>query len=170
VCPLSRMQGTVLQVNISPGGLPKYPIQEAIVTPFGIEGDSCAHPEVHGGPEKALLIVCSEVIEELTERGHPLFPGALGENLTIAGLDRRQLRLGQQFRVGGAFIELTRVRRPCSSLDAIGPGLQTELFDAAVKAGDTRSPRWGMSGFYARVLRPGTVRPNDIIQLVGQVV
>ena len=96
-----------------------------------------------------------------------MFYGALGENLTTRGLDRRQLRIGQQLRVGGALIELTKIRVPCASLDVYGPELKKEIYDARVKAGDPQSPRWGMSGFYARVLQPGYVRPDDIIALVA---
>ncbi len=100
-------------------------------------------------------------------RGYPVFYGALGENLTLRGLDRRQWREGQQYRAGGALIELTRVRVPCAALDVYGSGLRNEVYDAQVKAGDPASPRWAASGFYARVLRPGFVHPGDEILLIS---
>jgi len=136
-----------------------------ILTPFGVEGDGHAHPEIHGGPRKAVLLVAAEAIDELAARGYPVFYGALGENLTTRGLDRRMLRAGQQFRIGTALIELTQPRRPCSTLEIYGPALLREIFNPLVKAGDTASPRWGMSGFYAAVLESGEVRVNDIISL-----
>jgi MOSC domain-containing protein YiiM len=37
-----------------------------------------------------------------------------------------------------------------------------------VSALDHTSPRWGMSGFYASVLTPGPVRPDDIIAVVAK--
>jgi MOSC domain-containing protein YiiM len=77
------------------------------------------------------------------------------------------LRAGQQFRAGGALIELTRIRTPCANLDIYGPDIKAEMYDPQVKAGDPTSPRWAMSGFYARVLTPGPVRTNDIIMLVA---
>jgi MOSC domain-containing protein YiiM len=46
-----------------------------------------------------------------------------------------------------------------------GEGIQREIYDAQVKQGDFTSPRWGRSGFYAKVLEPGIVRPNDIISV-----
>jgi MOSC domain-containing protein YiiM len=46
-----------------------------------------------------------------------------------------------------------------------GSGIQAAMFDAAVQAGDPASPRWGLSGFYASVVQPGTVRPGDAITL-----
>ena len=40
------------------------------------------------------------------------------------------------------------------------------IYDAQVKASDASSPRWGLAGFYARVLRGGFIRPKDIIELL----
>jgi len=157
------MQGTILQVNVSFGGLPKRPIALGAIGQLGIEGDFHNHPQIHGGPRKAVLIVASEVVEELTARGYPLFYGALGENLTTRGLTVRDIRLGDQIRAGSALLEITQPRGPCSALDIYGPALKDELSDDQVRAGDYTSPRWGLSGFYAKVLSPGQVQPDDII-------
>jgi MOSC domain-containing protein YiiM len=134
-----------------------------MLTPLGLAGDACAHPAIHGGPMQAVLLITSESIDDLKARGYPVFYGALGENLTTRGLDRRQLRIGQQLRAGGALIEITKIRGPCASLDIYGPSIKQEIYDKQVKAGDPTSPRWGMSGFYARVVQSGSVRPDDII-------
>jgi MOSC domain-containing protein YiiM len=155
--------GRIIQINVSPGGLPKRAIPEGLITPLGLEGDYWAHPEIHGGHKQAVLLIDSEAVDELIARGYPIFYGALGENLTTRGLDRRQLRLGQTLRAGGARLELTKVRVPCSSLDIYGGAVKQEIYDKKVKAGDPSSPRWGMSGFYASVIEPGPVRVNDII-------
>ncbi|MBI3470542.1 MAG: MOSC domain-containing protein [Candidatus Solibacter usitatus] len=159
------MTGTVVQVNISPGGVPKRAIPSGVITPLGIEGDRHAHPAIHGGPRQALLLITSETIDELIARGYPLFYGALGENLTTRGLDRRLLRAGQRLRAGSALLELTKPRGPCSALDVYGPTLSREIYDPRVKAGDPRSPRWGMSGFYAAVIEPGCVHGGDPIRI-----
>ncbi len=164
------MQGTVVQISLSPGGLPKWPATEAYLTPLGFQGDGVAHPNVHGGPQRAVLLIGAEVTDELTARGYPLFYGALGENLTTRGLDRRQIRPGQRFRVGGAVVEITKPRGPCSALDVYGAELKNEIYDQAVKAGDSASPRWGLSGFYAAVVKPGWVRTNDIIRVLDEAV
>jgi len=164
------MTGCIVQINISPGGIPKRPIPEAEVTPEGIRGDSWAHPQIHGGPNQAVLLITSEGIDELIAQGYPLHAGALGENFTVAGLDRRQMRIGQRYRVGEVLIELTKMRAPCATLSVYGPSIGQAVYDRQVKAGDASSPRWGLGGFYARVLRGGVVRPRDIIQLVDQVV
>jgi MOSC domain-containing protein YiiM len=164
------MTGSILQISVSPGGIPKRSIAEAMVTAEGIRGDSWAHPNIHGGPNQALLLITSEGLDELVAQGFSLYPGALGENLTTQGLDRRQMRLGQRYRAGEVFLELTKLRAPCETLDVYGPRVKNAVYDAQVKSGDASSPRWGLGGFYARVLRAGVVRPHDIIALVGEMV
>src|SRR5436305_1527447 len=159
----SLMTGHIIQINISRGGVPKRPIAEGVITPLGLEGDQCAHPEIHGGLRQALLLIAAEVVDELIGRGYPLYYGALGENLTTRGLDRRQLRIGQTLRAGGALLEISKIRAPCASIDVYGPTIKQEIYDPKVKAGDPTSPRWGMSGFYASVIEPGLVRTNDPI-------
>ncbi len=164
------MTGSIVQVNISHGGVPKLPIAEGRVSSLGIEGDWHNNPRFHGGPTRALLLICSEVIEALIAKGYPLFYGALGENITTRGIDHRQMRTGQRYRLGEVMIELTKVRGPCAALDVYGPAIKQEIYDRQVKAEDPSTPRWAMSGFYASVSRTGMVRQNDIIALVDQVV
>ena len=162
------MEGTIVQVNISRGGLPKRPIDEGIITPLGIEGDLHAHPNIHGGPLQAILIIASEVVDALKERGYPLFYGALGENLTTRGIEVRDFRIGDQIRAGGALLELTKPRGPCSALDVYGESLRAEVYDALVKQRDPASPRWGMSGFYASVVEGGPVRAGDPFAVISK--
>jgi len=149
------------------GGLPKRAVPGGLITPLGIEGDLHAHPSVHGGPRKAILIIASEIVEELTARGYPLFYGAMGENLTTRGIRIRDLRIGDQLRAGSALLEITQPRGPCTALDVYGESLKSEVYDARVKALDHDSPYWGMSGFYTRVLTPGPVQANDMIEVVA---
>ena len=160
--------GTIIQVNISPGGLPKRAIDDAFIAPLGIEGDIHAHPQIHGGPRKAILIIASESVNELIARGYPLFYGAMGENLTTRGLTIRDIRIGDQIRAGGALLEITQPRGPCTALDVYGDTLKAVVYDPKVKARDYTSPRWGMSGFYASVIEPGPVRAGDPIMVVSK--
>jgi MOSC domain-containing protein YiiM len=162
------MTGQIIQINISPGGLPKRPILEGLIKHGGIEGDSWAHPRIHGGPNQAVLIIASEVIDKLKAKGYPVYPGALGENLTTEGLDPALWRAGQQYRVGEAVIELTKVRAPCNSLNVYGPSIKDEIYDSVVKAKDPSSLRWALSGFYAKVVRPGLIFPGNVIALLSE--
>lgn len=159
------MTGEVVQVNISQGGVPKLPVPLAKLTPFGIEGDRWAHPSIHGGPRKAVLLIASEVIGHLVKAGFPVAYGSLGENITTRGLDPRQMRVGHAFRVGNARIELTKLRVPCATLEPYGAGIQKQIFDNLARVGDPSSPVWGWSGFYAAVTEPGLIQAGDIISL-----
>ena len=159
------MTGVVVQVSVSRGGVPKLAIPSTTLTETGLAGDAWRYP-FHGGRRKAILLVTTEGIDELIALGFAVFPGAMGENITTRGLDRRALRVGQRFSVGDAAIELTQVRAPCATLDVYGSGIQSSSYDARVQAGDPESPRWGLSGFYASVVRPGGVCPGDTIALI----
>jgi MOSC domain-containing protein YiiM len=91
--------GILIQINRSNGGLPKRGIVgPAMLTETSIEGDRCRNRMVHGGPRKAVLILAAEVIDALTARGYPVFYGALGENLTVSGLDPHRWRMGRRSR------------------------------------------------------------------------
>ena len=92
---------------------------------MGVEGDGHAHPQIHGGPRKAILLIAAEVVEVLQERGYPVYYGALGENLTTRGIDVRYLRVGDRIRAGGALLEITQPRGPCATLDVYGPHHRT---------------------------------------------
>lgn len=109
-------------------------------------------------------------MDELREQGYALYPGALGENFTTTGIDRGQIRIGQRYRAGQAVIEITKMRAPCETLNAYNspalPRIQEALYDQQVKDGDHRSPRWGLGGFYARVVEAGLVRTGDRISLL----
>jgi MOSC domain-containing protein YiiM len=162
------LTGTIVQINFSRGGLPKRPVPGAVLTPLGLEGDAHAHPELHGGLRQAVLLMTAETIDELVALGYPVYYGAMGENLTTRGIERRLLRAGQRFRAGSAVIELTKIRVPCSQQNIFGPGIQREIYDERIKAGDVASPRWARSGFYAAVVLSGLIRVGDEIALESE--
>ena len=158
---------SIVQVNTSRGGLPKRAVPGGFISEMGLEGDEHAHAGIHGGPQKAILLASAEIIDDLAARGYPLFYGALGENLTMLGISIRRLRIGDRLAAGDALLEITQPRGPCSAIQVYGESLKDQIYDARVKALDSDSPRWGMSGFYARVVEPGYVRTNDSIRLLS---
>lgn len=160
-------RGQVVQVSVSRGGVPKRAIPSGILTLSGLDGDSHAHPDIHGGPQQAVLLITAEGIEELAALGFPIAYGSLGENLTTRGIGRREWRAGQRWRIGAeVVIEITKRRAPCQTLGVYGPGIQAAVFDALAGDGDPSSPKWGLSGFYASVVQPGIILPGDAITLV----
>jgi MOSC domain-containing protein YiiM len=160
----------IIQVSVSRGGVPKRAVPEAMITAHGAEGDSWAHPRIHGGPRQKILILAAEVVDELAAAGFPVFYGALGENLTVRGILPAEWRGGQTWRAGDAILELTEVREPCATLDVYrhpdGRQIQTEIYDSGVRSGDPTSPLWARSGFYAAVRRPGRVSPGAPFELL----
>lgn len=156
------MTPRLLQLNISSGGIPKRPVSSARLTFSRVEGDSWNDTQRHGHPDQAVCLFSIELIEELKAEGYPLFPGALGENFTTQGVDYRQIRQGDIFRVGKeATIRITKVRVPCRTIAVYGEGILRATYDADVKAGNILSPKWGRSGFYAEVLQEGVVSVHD---------
>lgn len=170
---METLTGTIEQISISNGGVPKFAVPMARARRLGLEGDRQAHPQFHGGPRQALLLVSDEDLTALRQSGFPVFRGALGENLTVSGLNFRLLRAGMRFRAGEAIIELTKLRVPCEQLDPYNRGagqIQEFLYDKQVKGGDVTSPRWGMGGMYASVIQEGIIKAGDIIRLLDQAV
>ncbi len=168
ICTIEVMSSaSVLQISVSPGGIPKRAIPQGSVTALGIAGDGHRNPQVHGGPRQAILIITSEGLDELKEQGFAVYHGALGENITTRGLNRKSVRIGQRYRIGETLLEITKVRGPCQTLN-IFPGIQKAVYDDEVKAGNPQSPLWGLSGFYVSVLRAGTIRPGDPIEILDE--
>ena len=150
-------RGRILQINTSAGGVPKAPIAKAEVGTLGIAGDGHRF-RLHGGPDKAILLLASEVIDALRAEGWPLYYGALGENLTTAGLDHSLWQPGQYFRCADVLLQLTTPREPCRTLNPYGRGIQKRL-----------RAHPGESGFYAAVLSGGTLLPDAIIERVERI-
>jgi len=155
--------GIIEQLSISKGGVPKYPILQAWAGPLGLEGDVQCHTEIHGGPRQALLLISREDLDALREEGFPVVPGSLGENLTVSGIDFRELRSGMRLRAGDAVIELTRLRRPCIQLEVYNGGEPGRIQQAVLAVA-------GRSGYYASVLQAGAIRPGDPIVLIDAAV
>lgn len=144
----------VHQINVSNGGVPKHPIDRAWVGPDGVEGDSQADREHHGGPDQTLCLFSLEVIEVLQGEGHPIAPGSAGENLTISGIEWSGIAPGQRFRVGDDLVmEITDTATPCSK------NAQWFVDGDFRRMSDSKHP--GSSRWYAKVVTPGLVAIGD---------
>jgi MOSC domain-containing protein YiiM len=154
------MTGRIVQINVSRGGVPKLPVPEARVMPEGLEGDGHRDLEHHGGPERALCLFPLEQIRALQAEGHSVMAGAIGENLTVEGLDWERVAPGTRLELGsGVQIEITRYTSPCFK---IKPSFLHGNFS---RVSQKQHPGW--SRVYARVLSTGTIRQGDPIRLLG---
>ncbi len=149
--------GAVHQINVSDGGVPKYPVADASIQHRGVAGDAQADRAHHGRPFQALCLWSVEVIDELVAAGHPIGPGRAGENLTIAGLPWAALRPGARLRVGTALAELSFPATPCAKQ----AGWFTDRDFRRI--GYERHPGWVR--WYAWVREPGVVRAGDPVSL-----
>jgi len=82
----------------------------------GIRGD------VHAGPgDRQVSLLALERFHDLDGFRLPLRPGIFGENVTVEGLDTRELGPGDMLRLGAtAVLEVTLIGKECHTPCAIG--------------------------------------------------
>jgi MOSC domain-containing protein YiiM len=150
--------GLLHSINVSNGGVPKLARPSARVNAKGVEGDRQRDLEHHGGPLAAVCLYSLELIRALQAEGHPIAPGTIGENLTLAGVPWERMLPGARVEVGEVALELTSYTSPCTN---IAGSFKERGFK---RVSQKVHPGW--SRLYARVLREGTVRQGDPCRLV----
>ncbi|HYX42680.1 MAG TPA: MOSC domain-containing protein [Pyrinomonadaceae bacterium] len=154
------MQAYIHQLNCSDGGVPKLPVTEAILTPTGLVGDRVANPDIHGGPLRALCLYSLQRIEALRAEGHPIFPGSVGENVTVAGLDWSQLAAGARLALGPeVVIEITKPCNPCDSIAGSFADGRSKRISQKLHPGESR--------LYARVIQTGRLAVGQRVRLLN---
>ena len=149
----------VESVNVNPeGGVPKHPVEGAMIRSGGVEGDKQNDLRYHGGPDRAVSIYSSEIIRSLQSEGHPIGPGSSGENITIGGLDWGEIGPGKIMQIGRARIEITTPAAPCATIR------ECFLNEEFSRVSEKRNPGW--SRWYARVLDEARVSPNDRVVIL----
>jgi MOSC domain-containing protein YiiM len=130
--------------------------------PRGLAGDQVADSENHGSPDQA---VCCHPLAHyaywnehyrLAGTDRLLGPGGVGENWTIEGAEERDVCVGDVFAVGGARVQLSAPRYPCTKQER-----KTRLPDLMTRTMETLRTGW-----YLRVLDPGPVQAGDVLALV----
>jgi len=150
--------GLLHSINVSNGGVPKRPRESAAVARGGVEGDRQRDLEHHGGPERAVSLYSLELIEALRSEGHPITAGAIGENLTIGGVDWPAMTPGRRLQVGEVSLELTSYAAPCNNI--------ARAFSDARVARVSQKVHAGWSRLYARVLKEGRLRVGDPVRIL----
>ena len=116
-----------------------------------IDGDGQADLKNHGGPDQAVYALSHEHYRfyknNLNSPDNSVQYGYFGENLTTTGMLESDTRIGDQFKIGDAIVEVTQPRSPCYKL--------------ALKVGDSSAistmVQSGRTGFYLRVLQEGLI-------------
>lgn len=154
-----RGQGRIVQINVSGGGVPKTAVPVARITEDGVEGDRQRDLEHHGGPDRAVCLFSMERIRDLQAEGHAIVPGAVGENVTIEGIDWDAVLPKSRVLLGDAVaLEVTRYTSPCFNIKG--------AFADGDYARISQKRHAGWSRVYARVLVPGTVRAGDPVRVL----
>ena len=127
------------------------------VGPLGLEGDEQADLSVHGGAEKAVYAYAASHYPDWARQ----FPdldfsgGAMGENLTLAGMQEANICVGDIHAIGTVLLQVCQPRQPC--------------FKFALRHANSKLPkamvRSGHSGWYYRVLQTGTLKAGDAVDL-----
>jgi MOSC domain-containing protein YiiM len=122
-----------------------------------LDGDEQADLEVHGGPEKAVYAYAAAHFPDWAARfpNRPFRGGAMGENLTITGLEEKDICVGDVHRIGTALLQVCQPRQPCFKFNLLH---DNELVSTAM----IRSQQ---SGWYYRVLAPGALTAGDAVSL-----
>jgi TatD DNase family protein len=129
-------------------GTPKRDIQRArLIEDFGLEGDA------HAGTGRQVSLLAWESVERLGVDNPAIRYGAFAENLTLRGLEVKDLAVGSRLRVGSlVLLEITQIGKQCHTSCAIRQII-----------GDCVMPR---EGAFARVISGGMVEVGDQVCLV----
>lgn len=140
----------VVSVNISERkGEQKHPVPEIrLKCRHGIVGDAHA-----GDWHRQISLLAEESVDTMRANCPiPLDAGVFAENINTVGVDLKSLPVGARLRVGEAEVEVTQIGKECHS-------------DCAIKKAVGRCVM-PTEGIFAVVLREGTVRPGDEIEIL----
>src|SRR5258708_20503693 len=107
-------------VPLGPDGVPRAIVKHGrhgavAVGPLGLEGDQQADMSVHGGTEKAVYAYAASHYPHWARQ----FPdldftgGAMGENLTLAGMEEANICVGDIHAIGTVLLQVCQPRQPC---------------------------------------------------------
>ena len=150
----ANSRGVVAQLAASDGGVPKAAVESVEVDHQGVIGDRQATRKHHGRPWQALCLWSAEVIEQLKAAGHPIFPGAAGENITIEGIDWSTIVMGTRLRIGTVLTQISAPAVPCA---------QNAQWFSDRDFNRIHHRNGPISRLYATVIEPGAIATGDAV-------
>jgi MOSC domain-containing protein YiiM len=150
--------GTLVSINVSPGGVPKRRVTDAKVSLLGLLKDAQNDKKHHGGPERAVCVYSLEKIHSLQAEGHPIDVGTAGENVTVEGIDWDLVVPGARIRLGDeVLLEVASFTKPCKTIKA------SFIDGRFARISQKLHPGW--SRVYTRVLSEGEIRFGDAVEV-----
>lgn len=131
---------------------------EVTATKLGFVGDSVADIKNHGGEQKAIFANSYQNYEKweifLGFKNLPF--GAMGENLTIDGLNEDNVCIGDIHQIGSLIIQVSQPRKPCFKISKrwLNKNMTSEIFQT------------GRTGWYYRVLKNGSCKAGDDVKVL----
>jgi MOSC domain-containing protein YiiM len=150
-------EGTISALHVSQGGVPKLPVESAMISPSGMDGDSQHNRVHHGRPLQALCLWSADVIAQLQAEGHPITAGAAGENLTVTGVEWAEIRPGAMLTVGKIPMLITAYAIPCAK--------NAQWFSDRDFNRIHHESNPGSSRLYAIPLGSGEIRPGAVVKV-----
>ncbi len=139
-------------------GIFKYPVDHPIhLENEDVVGDSVVDRRYHGGIEKACYIYSADHYPLWKEK-YPELDwncGMFGENITVKGMQERQIQIGDIYEIGECRVQVTQPREPCFKL-GIRFGTQKVLKDFIAL---------GLPGVYVKIIESGLVNVGDEMRL-----
>ena len=139
-------------------GIWKSPVAGRVRTVgVNLEGDAQADRENHGGWNKAIYAYAVEDLRYWERQmGRAFGPGAMGENLTVSGIDPNEALIGERWAVGSTVLEVSEPRSPCYRL--------------GIRHDDVTLPRRFIAaqrpGTYLRIIEQGDIGAGDAIEVI----
>ncbi|MBQ9189178.1 MAG: MOSC domain-containing protein [Clostridia bacterium] len=129
-------------------GTVKHPVAAlAVRVGHGIDGDAHA-----GNWHRQISLLADESVVPMRERFPDIPVGAFAENILTEGIELKGLPVGTLLQVGDAILAVTQIGKECHA-------------DCAIRkaVGDCVMPR---EGIFTIVIRDGTIRPGDTIEVI----
>ncbi|MBI4918522.1 MOSC domain-containing protein [archaeon] len=157
------MRGIIYKINVKSNiegerGIPKYSVDSARFSAEGVEGDYNHYrtESKNRTPDRAVLIIPLETLDDLNKEGWPVKPGDLGENVTSKGVPYDFFEVGSKYCLGDAVIEVREHATPCKILQLL-PYVSSEKKAEFVKT------LVGRRGLYCALIKEGIVKEGDSI-------
>lgn len=150
-------------VGHSPSAIEKRAVNgELVLTSLGFEGDEQAETRHHGGPDRALCHYPREHYEywrnQFPEQADQFIAPLFGENISTIGLTEYDAYIGDIYRWGKTFIQITQPRSPCYKLN-----FHCDIDDFARTMQNS-----GRCGWLYRVIVAGNINTKQPLELVSR--
>ena len=131
-------------------------LQDAFISTLGLSENEIADTKHHGGLQKAVFANALENYEFWEKfLGQKLRYGAMGENLTLSGLDEKSVCVGDVHRLGEVILQVSEPRSPCVKISKVH-----QKSDFCAKIFES-----GLSGWYYKVLKEGKCFVNTSLEI-----